>query len=84
MTNELDTAASAATPTQPDNFNHLKTKVVVAPGRSIDASIGWQVESFDAAGNPIKREKFKKFGPGEEVELPTDEAVRLRASGYVI
>ena len=61
-------------------------KGVVARGRTvvIPDPIRKTHAGYDLEGNAIKRAVLHHYGPGQEVELPTDEIKELRASGYLI
>jgi hypothetical protein len=69
-----------------------KTKLVratVARGRTVDVPIPgsrYQIgltKSFDNP-KPVFNQRCRQYGPGSVIELPADEAERLRALGYLV
>ena len=68
----------------------LLVKAIVARGHTVAVSVtALQVPLTDADGEPIPIQvraaarEVAHFGPGQEVELPWDEVVRLRQLGFL-
>jgi hypothetical protein len=59
---------------------------VVARGRSVATLdptrmivAGWDADT----GKPIMRASLRTYGPGEQLQLPEDEVIRLRGTGHL-
>jgi hypothetical protein len=60
-------------------------KCVVARGRTVEVGTGEQyVAGLSAEGKEVYGQRSRPVGPGGEVELPAEEAARLRDLGYLV
>lgn len=60
-------------------------RAVIARGRTIAVPhpTKRKIVNHTPEGKPIEQAELMHFGPGQEIELPGDEIVRLRKLGYL-
>ncbi|SRR5579885_1302568 len=59
-------------------------KGIVERGRTVEVPTGEkEMRGFDREGNALYRPVMRRYGPGQEVELPMREIRRLRELGFL-
>lgn len=60
-------------------------RAIVARGRTVTAphATKRKVVAHTPEGKPIEQPELVHFGPGQEIELPSDAIARLRKLGYL-
>jgi hypothetical protein len=69
-----------------ENKKVTTEKAIVARGRSIDVQVPGRaiVVGTTEDNKPVTRAPTRRAGPGEEIELPSDEVRTLRLAGFLV